>query len=231
MLPESKPSLLPTPAPPESKPYCSPRVAHLLVKMMQDLRLYQSFLDEALIILARKGLIVPPHLLVDLLAWGRNSKQRRVMLTRVVGERGHWLVAHNAQWKNALQFEPADEAELARTIQMMSTQQTLYLLLDITDNIFSQTYSVLKGQGFSANARMIQQVMDSLRVKSSYGQKGTPLPDWQVTTIALAVPPTILPELISHVRKALAEGEYRWLSLFGELLEFRHQMLEELANE
>ena len=230
--PVSKPSLLPTPAPKESKPYCSPRVATRLANMVGEVGTYEPFLEEALIALARKGLIVPPAAVIDLLVWGRNNRHRRVLLIPVVGERGHWLTSQNPQWKNALQVDPTDPTTTQDQVaQAMSSQQALYDALNITDNIFSKTLSVFKGQGPSSNRRMIDQVMEKVLAMSTPGQKVVHMNERQLAKIAFTVPPVILPELVSRIRKAVATGDTTWLYRLGDLLEFRLQMLEELANE
>jgi hypothetical protein len=224
-----KPSQMIAPAPTETKRTCSTLVAARLAALLGEARTMEPFLDELLIELARKERLVPPTLLPDLLTWGKRSKQRRALLVPVVGERGHWLAQHNPEWKNALRVEAAEGAEQAGTTRIVSSQQALYDVLHITDNIFSKTYSIFKGQGLSGHGRLIQQVMDKVLTLSKAG--GTYYTDPELVNVAVAAPPAILPEVISRIHKALASGGYTWLSRLAELLEFRHQMLEELNDE
>jgi hypothetical protein len=227
--PEIQPSQKVAPSPLETKRYCSERIATRLFTMVNEVRTLEPFFEEALIALAGKGLIVPPALLPDLLTWGRLSKQRRALLVPIVGERGQWLTLHNPQWKNTLQVAPADVAEQAEAAHRMSGQQALYEALDITDNIFSKTYSVFKGQGLSGNGRLIQLVVDKIVALSKPGEPY--LPEQRLSQIAIAAPPGVLPELIRRIQEALVQGEDSWWSKLVKLMEYRLKTLEELANE
>jgi hypothetical protein len=151
------------------------------------------------------------------------------LLVPVVGERGQWLTSLHPDWKNALQVDPKDAAEQAEIIHKMTGQQALYKLLDITDNIFSKTFSVFSGQGLNANGRMLQLVTDKIVAMSKPG--GTYRSEQQLIEITVAVPPAILPELTNRIRKTLGEGENYWRPRLVEFMEYRQQMLEELKNE
>jgi hypothetical protein len=218
-----------TPAPVETKPYCSALVAARIGGALIEIRTQEPFLEEILLALASKGRIVPPYLLPDLLYWGQRSKQRRALIAPVVGERGQWLTQVNPEWKNALQFDPKEVADQAEAAHKLSGQQALYAALNITENIFSKGFSVLKGQGFSAFGRLIQLTMDKLLTLSKPG--GSYFSEQELSKIAVAVPAGALPELTSQIHKALANGEYTWLSKLAEYLELRQQMLEELNLE
>lgn len=218
-----------TPAPAETKRACSAPVAARIASALVETRTQEPFLEEMLLTLASKGRIVPPYLLPDLLNWAQRNKQRRALIAPVVGERGHWLTQVNPEWKNALQFDPKDVADQAEAAHKLSGQQALYAALNITENIFSKGFSILKGQGFSAYGRLIQLTMEKLTTLSKPG--GTYFSEQELSKIAVAVPAGALPELISQIRKALASGEYTWLSQLAEYLELRQQMLEELNLE
>lgn len=186
-------------------------------------------MQELLILLAAKGRIVPPALLPELLTWGQRSKQRRILIAPVAGERGRWLTLHNPEWKNALQVDPKDAAEQAEAARNFSNQQALYDALEITDNIFSRGYSIFKGQGLSGHGRMIQLVMDKIVALS---KPGAPyVAEQKIINIAGATPPAILSELVGRIRQILISGEKTWRSRLVELMEFRQQMLEELNHE
>jgi hypothetical protein len=169
-------------------------------------------------------------LLPDLLTWAQRSKYRRAWVVPVVGERGKWLAMHNAEWKNSLQIEAEDRSEQAKAKeeQLVSSQQALYDLLKITDNIFSKTFNIFKGPGPSSHSRMVQVVVDKLVAQNKPGTTYYYEPDF--VKIAVATPPAALPELIERLQKTLASGEYQWLSRLVELLDFRHQMLAELKE-
>ncbi len=145
-----QPSQKITPAPTETKRYCSAPVAARLATLLTEAKVMEPFLEEMLIAFADKELLVPPHLLPALLTWGKRSKVRRALLIPVVGARGgYWLTQQNPEWKNALQTDRTDPTEQAEMAQPVSGQQALYEVLNITDSLFSKTYSVFKGQGLS----------------------------------------------------------------------------------
>jgi hypothetical protein len=216
--------LLP-PAPAESGQICSAPVAARLADLLNEANILEPFLDEALTLLAAKKRLVPPGLLPDLFNWARRNKERRALLPPIVGERGQWLAALNSEWKNVLQVDGTEIADKPP----VSGQQALYAALKIEDNIFSKTFSVFKGQGLGGHERMIHLVMEKVLAESKPGR--TYYNDHGLVTIAIAAPPAILPELINRIFAALKAGEYTWLARLLELLEYRQQMLEEIANE
>lgn len=222
---------LPAPAPAETKPYCSPSTGARLATLVNRIGYLDPILQEMLVVLERKGKLVPPDVLPELLTWGRRNKAWRGLLLRVAGERGQWLAQQNPdEWKYSLEINEKDTAELAEAVRMMSGQQALYDALNITDNIFSKTFSVLAGQGPSSHGRMLQLVMEKLLDLGKSG--GTNFTALESAKIAVAVPPAVLPELIDRIHKAFAEGKHAWwLTGLVEQLEFRQQMLEELNYE
>jgi hypothetical protein len=216
--------LLPA-APAETRQPCSAPVASRLANLLDEVNTLGPFLEEALTLLAAKKRLVPPGLLPELFNWARRSKERRPLLLPVVGERGQWLAMRNPEWKNVLQVDDTERTDKAP----LSGQQALYAALKIDDNVFSKTFSVFKGQGLSGNSRMIQLVMDKVLAESKPGR--TYYNDHGLVGIAVAAPPVILPELINRIFVALRAGEYTWLARLLDLLEYRHKMLEEIANE
>ena len=213
----------------EKQPYCSPALAARLASLLPEGMQTDPLTEELLAGLVRKQKLAPPHLLPTLLNWGQRSKERRALIAPVVGERGHWLASINPAWKNALHVDGADKKGSERSF---GSQQTLYDLLGITDNIFSKTFTVFKEnvlRGKGQHSRMLHLVMSKLLDFSRPG--GTRYAEHELIRIAAAVPIYLLPELIHEIRLALSRGEYTWLARLGELLEFRHQMLEELAHE
>lgn len=98
-LPElqSPPAL--APCPPDDRPICSPRAAHLLRRLLQGENL--QVLPEWLALAAQHHQRVPPILLPALLEVGRQQPQWREAIVAVEGQRGRWLAAQNPAWSYA----------------------------------------------------------------------------------------------------------------------------------
>jgi hypothetical protein len=225
-LAEIQPAQILPAAPAESKQLCSTPVAARLANLLVEATTMEPFLEEALTLLAHKERLVHPGLLPDLFNWAKRSKQRRGLLVPVVGERGQWLAMHNPEWKNVLQV---DGEEAVRHAGNVSGQQALLAALNIDDNFFSRTFSVIKGRALGGNARLIQLVMDKLLAESKPGRAH--YPEQQLVRIAAVVPPVILRELTSRIYSALAKEQTTWLPRLADLLDYRRQMLEEMAHE
>lgn len=100
-VPESIPTI-PEPAPPESLAACSQEIAKLVESMLKGE--HDDLLPEALERMQRAGLRLPYELLP--LAPGMQSKEIRVALFPVLGERGLWLSRFNPAWSWVAQFLP-----------------------------------------------------------------------------------------------------------------------------
>jgi hypothetical protein len=234
----------------ESKQRCSMQVANRLVDLLQQAEIKELFLVESLTILTGKGRLVPPALLPDLFEWAKRNKQRRALLVLVVGERGKWLAMQNPEWKNVLQVEDKGLVEeAAGSIHLPGEQAVIEALeLSVKENFLSKALSFLPGQGGSREARLVQAIMDKLLADRKdrrvfHSEQG-------LVKMASVMPPAILPQLIGRMRQALSNREPSWLeglsqinpsnsalgnqgwfAKLAELIEYRHQMLEELANE
>ncbi len=248
--PEIAPTQLVPAAPAESRHVCSTRVANRLIDLLQQVKTKELFLAEFLTILAGKKRLVPPALLPDLFDWAKRNKQRRGLLVPVVGERGRWLAMQNTEWKNVLQVEDTELVEaITASIHLPGEQAAIEALeLSVKENFLSKALSFLPGQGGSREARLVQAIMDKLLAERKdrrvyHSEQG-------LVKMASVMPPAILSQLIGRMRQALSNREPSWLEGFtqtnpsnlalgnqgwfaklAELLEYRHQMLEELAHE
>lgn len=219
-----------SPAPPESKPYCSPSVAAHLASALVEVRTMEPLVEEVLLTLAMQSRILPPALLPDILAWAQRNKQPRAWIAPVVGERGRWLVEHNREWKNALQVDAKNTIDPTEALQQITGEKPLYETLQLANNIFNTTFSFFKRQELGPHALLIQLTLEKLTTIAKPGN--TYYSEPAISKLAVAVPAAALPILNRELRQLLAAKEYMpWLTTLVDRLEFRQQMLEELNRE
>jgi hypothetical protein len=100
-LPQKIDLLAPAPCEPESQPYVSTAAITLLRKILEQEKDNQELLDAWLSGCIRKGWVVVPDRLVELLDIGLNSKHKYLQpkIKAVAGKRGQWLVQFYSEWK------------------------------------------------------------------------------------------------------------------------------------
>jgi hypothetical protein len=103
----------PAPCPPDEQPQCSRRAAHHLAMMMEGH--CTEVLPEWLRAAAAAGVRVPPLHLPALLNKGRAQASLREDMLPVLGRRGYWLAAYNANWSYIQSAEEQDAEEVWQT--------------------------------------------------------------------------------------------------------------------
>jgi hypothetical protein len=105
----SRAPLMPT-CPPDEMARCNARAAEHL-RLMLD-RLHEGALPEWLAALQQAGQRIPDEFLPEVLEQGALQPSLRLLLLPVLGERGRWLAAQNADWAYAA---PMDDDALWQT--------------------------------------------------------------------------------------------------------------------
>ncbi len=95
---------LPTPCDLNDLPRVSPRAAKHLSSIFMDSKL-DVFMPEWLALAAKFGQRVSEEYLPDLLARGAKNVKLRATILQVIGKRGYWLAAQNADWAYVLLTE------------------------------------------------------------------------------------------------------------------------------
>lgn len=90
---------LPEPAPVDDRPVI-PRAAQLRLRAVLDV--YPKYLAEWLAVVQTSGYRLPLAAMPGLLDAGRGNASIRGALAQVLGDCGHWLARHNAEWRYLL---------------------------------------------------------------------------------------------------------------------------------
>lgn len=108
---------LPPPCAPDDLPECSPRAAHHLAVMLEGPpgNRYANLLPEWLALAGECAVRVPARLLPALLDASRKRHDLRALLPPVIGQRGHWLAAQNAEWAHAQDMRTWDVEQVWHT--------------------------------------------------------------------------------------------------------------------
>lgn len=105
-LPLKADSALPAPAEGNDLPVCLPGAAQDLARMLQGE--YDELLPVWLTAVAARGQRAPDETLPELLDLGSRSRAIHPAILPVLGRRGRWLAAQNADWEWARQRSPSE---------------------------------------------------------------------------------------------------------------------------
>ncbi|MEW6157596.1 MAG: DUF5691 domain-containing protein [Verrucomicrobiota bacterium] len=94
-------------SPPEQRPRAGALAGSLLVRMLGGEHVH--LLPEWLRLAHRSDWLAPPETLPGLLGLGSSKPELRAPIVSVLGERGHWLAAQNAEWSWAVGATTLDE--------------------------------------------------------------------------------------------------------------------------
>ncbi len=108
-IPEKRPILTQSACDPDDLPRCSPRAARLLQQMLEGHD--AQVLPEWLTIAAKVKQRVPELYLPELLNLGKQQQQLRSGILSVLGQRGRWLAAQNADWSYAVEVATQEDWE------------------------------------------------------------------------------------------------------------------------
>jgi len=87
----------------DDQPYCSSRSTQHLAMMLDGA--HRNVLPEWLVALAMVGRRVPEEYLYGLLDTGKRDTDLRPLILPVIGRRGSWLAAQNADWRYAINVD------------------------------------------------------------------------------------------------------------------------------
>jgi len=221
------------PAPEETQPTCNTRSLHFLRVMLDTPHPYATLLPEWLEIIVSRGKRVPHPFLPALLEVASQDKKNArllALIANVMGERGRWLAAQNSKW-GFLIYVKVEQSELseeeiedneAKAIEalspdVVSNEQWANALTHLMYNVKRVWSQTLLGL---FTRKMLKEMEQGTRF---YGPN---LYYWVVSY----VPQESLPEFAGRL-KAINDKKKSGLDDFIALLEFRRDMLQELAHE
>lgn len=99
------------PAPSETSTAITIAFATQFAALLENYQRNQFFLLELLQVMAARDLVMPPHLLPELLDLARRQNVWAGAILPVIGERGRWLAAQHPDWRKLLKDKPAPPSE------------------------------------------------------------------------------------------------------------------------
>jgi hypothetical protein len=236
-IPPTAAASLDAPAPEETLPACKPRTAHFL-RVMLETRQYADLLPEWLEIVARKGKRVPhPYLpwLFEVASQQKKDARLVALVANAMGERGRWLATQNSVWEFALladigieQIEPSSEiieANEAKAIEILTSDRPFMGPGAMTSMAGMFMFSLRPPWTWSDTVfkLFLEKLMKELADSTSHVENA-------LTGFVAYLPPSSLAALANRL-KAANENKRTGFEGFLQLIEFRRDMLQELAHE
>jgi hypothetical protein len=236
-IPPTAATPLDAPAPEETQPPCRPRSAYFLHVMLEEPHKDpELMLPEWLEIVGGKGKRVPhPYLpgLFDLSSQDKKNARLVAQVGRVMGARGRWLAAHNSKWDFLLsvtiEVEQHDlspetaEIDEADAIESLNSEHPFFNPVGMTATVHLLSLCRHEWSRKLLELFLVKLLHEIERVTGFYGVR-------EMTGLVPYLPPTTLPEVTGRL-KVINDKKKSGLDDFIALLEFRRDMLQELANE